>query len=105
VFVTHPRLFVTLTSSPTPRTSPLPPMSIFCVVDDKHIPLYRILWIAAVPHFCGHEDCTQEGNYEVRLEQGESIWANREERDGVLKALEHWQGAVGDDDDWEEEQN
>ncbi len=79
-------------------------MSIFCVVDDKHIPLYRILWISAVPHFCGHEDCTQEGNYEVRLEQGESIWANREERDTVLKALENWQGAVGDDDDdWEEE--
>src|SRR5437868_13196026 len=58
-------------------------MSIFCVVDDKHIPLYRILWVAAVPHFCGHEDCTQEGNYEIRLEQGESVWASREERDTV----------------------
>ncbi len=80
-------------------------MSIFCVVDDKHIPLYRILWVAATPHFCGHEDCTQEGNYEVRLEQGESVWANREERDAVLEALEQWQGGVGDGDgNWEEEE-
>ena len=71
-------------------------MSIFCVVDDKHIPLYRILWVAATPHFCGHEDCTQEGNYEIRLEQGESVWAKREERDTVLEALEQWQGGVGE---------
>jgi hypothetical protein len=78
-------------------------MSIFCVVDDKHIPLYRILWVAAVPHFCGHEDCTQEGNYEIRLEQGESVWASREERDTVLSALEHWQGGIADEDeDWDE---
>ena len=82
-------------------------MSIFCVVDDKHIPLYRILWVAATPHFCGHEDCTQEGNYEIRLEQGESVWAKREERDTVLEALEQWQGGVGDGDgegNWEEEE-
>ena len=74
-------------------------MSIFCVVDDKHIPLYRILWIAAVPHFCGHEDCTQEGNYEIRLEQGESVWANREERDLVLVALQQWHDGVEPDED------
>jgi hypothetical protein len=79
-------------------------MSIFCIVDDKHIPLYRIVWISAVPHFCGQEDCTQEGNYEIRLEQGESVWAKREERDVVLNALENWQGSIGEDDgDWEEE--
>ncbi len=66
--------------------------SIFCVVDDKHIPLYRIVWVAAVPHFCGDEDCTREGYYEVRLEGDESVWANRQERDGVLTAIESWQG-------------
>ena len=28
-------------------------MSIFCLIDDKHVPLYRILWVAELPHFCG----------------------------------------------------
>jgi len=70
-------------------------MSIFCVVDDKHVPLYRVVWIAAVPHFCGHDDCEREGDYEIRLEQGESVWANRAERDDVLAALEEWQGGLG----------
>jgi hypothetical protein len=64
--------------------------SIFCLVDDKHIPLFRILWVADVPHFCGNEDCQCEGDYEVRLEADESVWASREERDQVLQALEQW---------------
>ena len=50
--------------------------TIFCIVDDKHIPLYRVMWVSATPHFCGSEDCEREGQYEVRLEQGESVWAN-----------------------------
>ena len=69
--------------------------SIFCLVDDKHVPLYRILWVADIPHFCGHDDCQCEGQYEVRLEQDESVWANREERDQVLSALEAWCGEQG----------
>lgn len=76
--------------------------SIFCLVDDKHLPLYRVLWLADVPHFCGEDDCTCEGRYEIRLEQGESIWANREERDSVLAALNNWQGEIGLDDDLED---
>jgi len=67
-------------------------MSAFCLIDDKYVPLYRILWIAAVPHFCGNEDCQREGDYEVRLEDGESVWADRDQRDAVLKALEAWAG-------------
>lgn len=73
-------------------------MSIFCVVDDKHIPLYRVVWVAAVPHFCGAEDCEQEGNYEIRLEGGESVWASREERDDMLAALEEWQGSLDEEE-------
>jgi len=71
--------------------------SIMCLIDDKHVPLYRVVWVAAVPHFCGEEDCVREGEYEVRLEQDESVWANREERDRLLEALEHWQGGLGND--------
>lgn len=79
-------------------------MSILCRVDDKLIPLYRVMWIAATPHFCGEEDCMREGFYEVRLEQGESVWANDEERDDMRSQLERWQGGLGtiegeDDDD------
>lgn len=76
--------------------------SIFCLVDDKHVPLYRVMWIADVPHFCGHEDCMREGQYEIRLEQDESVWASREERDRMIGALEAWQGGVGPEADWEE---
>ncbi len=65
-------------------------MSAFCLIDDKHIPLYRIMWVAALPHFCGSEECQREGQYEVRLEQGESIWASQKERDVVLEAVEAW---------------
>ena len=62
-------------------------MSAFCIIDDKYVPLYRILWISALPHFCGAEDCTREGEYEIRLEDGESVWADRDERDGCLGRL------------------
>jgi hypothetical protein len=81
-------------------------MSIFCVIDDKHIPLYRVIWIADTPHFCGADDCEREGQYEIRLEQGEAVWGNREERDAMLVALEAWQGGIGPegpegDGDWD----
>lgn len=70
-------------------------MSIFCTIDDKHVPLYRVIWVSATPHFCGEEDCMREGAYEIRLEQGESVWANCLERDRVLEQLEEWQGGLG----------
>lgn len=72
-------------------------MSIFCLVDDKHVPLYRVMWISAVPHFCGEEDCMREGFYEIRLEQDESVWAKAEERDRMLAQIEAWQGELSDD--------
>ncbi len=70
-------------------------MSILCRIDDKMIPLYRVMWVAATPHFCGEEDCEREGYYEIRLEQGESVWANTEERDTMQQHLEQWQGGLG----------
>ena len=78
--------------------------SILCTVDDKHIPLYRILWVSEVPHFCGHDDCLYEGRYEVRLEQDESVWADRDERDGVISAIEEWQmgGGPSGPSEWHE---
>jgi len=63
-------------------------MSIFCLIDDKHVPLYRIMWVSELPHFCGSPDCQREGQYEVRLEHEESVWASQQERDAVLAALE-----------------
>ena len=78
-------------------------MSIVCKIDNKHVPLYRIIWVSELPHFCGHDDCEREGCYEVRLEQGESLWAaSQEERDQVLAAIEAWQGGLGTDghDEW-----
>jgi hypothetical protein len=78
-------------------------MSILCLVDDKQIPLYRVMWVAATPHFCGEADCVREGYYEIRLEQGESVWANQPERDEMLEKLEAWQGGEGipeDDEEW-----
>ena len=43
-----------------------------------------------------------EGKYEVRLEQGEAIWANVTERDEAIAALERWQdGSEPHGDDWE----
>lgn len=78
-------------------------MSIMCLVDDKQVPLYRVMWVAATPHFCGEQDCVREGYYEIRLEQGESVWANQQERDNMLNKLEAWQGGEGipdDEEDW-----
>jgi len=79
-------------------------MSIFCYIDDKQVPLYRVMWVAATPHFCGEEDCVREGSYEIRLEQGESVWANSEERDKIVQQLEQWQGGLGsldsEDESW-----
>ena len=73
-------------------------MSILTKIDDKNVPLYRIIWVSDLPHFCGHEDCDREGLYEVRLEQGESLWGTQEERDETLTALEAWQGGLGTED-------
>lgn len=65
-------------------------MSVFCLVDDKHIPLHRILWVSEVPHFCGGDECQREGQYEIHLENAEAVWGSREERDAVLAAIEAW---------------
>ena len=78
-------------------------VSILCQVDDKHVPLYRVMWVSNLPHFCGHEDCEREGQYEIRLEQDESVWATREDRDRMLEALQQWQGGLGGqppNEDW-----
>jgi hypothetical protein len=74
--------------------------TIFCTVDDKHIPLYRVMWISDLPHFCGHDDCMHEGDYEVRLEQDDSVWASLEERDNMLSAIDAWQSGSEFDDEW-----
>ncbi len=67
-------------------------MSAFCLIDDKHVPLYRIVWVSQLPPFCGDDECQREGQYEVRLEGGESVWADDvRERDAVLEAVEAWQ--------------
>ncbi len=76
-------------------------MSILCRVDDKMVPLYRVMWLAATPHFCGEDDCTREGHYEIRLEQGESVWANTADRDKMQKQLEDWHGGMGPAEDEE----
>jgi hypothetical protein len=60
------------------------------VIDDKHVPLYRIVWVSNVPHFCGEEDCMHEGDYEVRLDVDDSLWTNSRERDAVVDALNRW---------------
>ena len=76
--------------------------SVFCLIDDKHVPVWRIMWIAAIPHFCGSADCQHEGDYEIRLEQRESVWATQQERDAALKAIEAWQNDMEEE---EEEDN
>lgn len=76
---------------------------LFVLVDDKHIPLFRILWVSDVPHFCGNEDCQCEGDYEIRLEQDESVWATRPERDKVLAAIEAWYNSHEHDHGGDEE--
>ncbi|QDT69559.1 hypothetical protein MalM25_24980 [Planctomycetes bacterium MalM25] len=76
--------------------------SILARVDDKHVPLYRVLWTSATPHFCGEEDCLREGSYEVRLEEDETLWASPGEHEDLLKQLESWRGGLGSsgDSDW-----
>lgn len=71
--------------------------SIFCRIDDKHVPLYRVMWISDLPHFCGEDDCMCEGQYEIRLENDESVWGSRQERDAMLRAIEEWQGGFNED--------
>jgi hypothetical protein len=74
--------------------------SVFCLIDDKHVPMYRIMWISDVPHFCGQEDCQCEGDYEVRLDQDESLWASRLQRDQVLEEMQKWYGSNDNRDSW-----
>ena len=63
---------------------------VFALIDDKHVPLARIVWVSDLPHFCGNEDCQVEGRYEVRIDGDDSLFGTREERDAVLEALEDW---------------
>jgi hypothetical protein len=65
-------------------------MPLFCHVDDKQVPLYRIVWISDLPHFCGDGDCEREGQYEIRLEQSESVWATLAQHDAAVEALQGW---------------
>ena len=67
-------------------------MSALCRIDDKYVPLTRIIWISAVPHFCGSEECQREGQYEVQLEHGETLFATPGEQADALRALEAWHG-------------
>jgi hypothetical protein len=68
-------------------------------IDDKHVPLYRIVWVSEVPHFCGEEDCMHEGDYEIRLDVDDSLWTNRSGRDDVVTALNRWCGDPRSDGD------
>ena len=73
-------------------------------VDDKHVPLYRIVWVSAVPHFCGEDDCMHEGDYEIRLDVDDSLWTSGAERDMVVKELAKWCSDPrldSDESDWE----
>lgn len=71
-------------------------------LDDKYVPLYRIVWISDVPHFCGEEDCLHEGDYEIRLDVDDSIWTNAVGRDQAVAAMKQWCGDPRDhgDADW-----
>lgn len=69
-------------------------MSIFCRIDDKHIPLYRVLWISATPHFCGEPECQCEELHEVALEGGESVWATFDEKERLIQMIDEWQSGV-----------
>jgi hypothetical protein len=81
-------------------------MPVFCHVDDKIVPLYRIVWIAELPHFCGDEECQREGQYEIRLEGDESVWGNAGEHEAAVGALEAWlRGEQQDEEQQEEESN
>lgn len=71
-------------------------------IDDKHVPLFRIVWISDVPHFCGEPDCQHEGDYEVRLDVDDSIWTNASERDQTIEAIKRWCSDPRDDEsNWE----
>ena len=69
-------------------------------IDDKHVPLYRIVWIADLPHFCGVEDCPHEGYYEVRIEQDDSLFITQSERDTAVAELNAWCGDGPDEERW-----
>ena len=71
---------------------------IFSKVDDKHVPLYRVLWVSDTPHFCGSDECDVEGRYEIRLDADESVYGTREERDEVIEALEGWHSGPNAED-------
>ncbi|MEL6108696.1 MAG: hypothetical protein AAFU85_22040 [Planctomycetota bacterium] len=60
------------------------------LIDDKHVPLYRIVWVADLPHFCGDPECEREGDYEIRLDVEESLWTSQKGRNEVVGALKEW---------------
>ena len=76
-------------------------VSALCLIDDKHVPIARVMWVADIPHFCGQDECQCEGMYEVRLEQGESVWGNQVDRDRLLEALQEWYVGSDGEDQWE----
>ncbi len=78
-------------------------MPVFCSIDDKRVPLYRIVWISELPHFCGDPECEREGQYEIRLEDEESVWAvNCPQQEAAISALEAWLLGQQQDDDGSE---
>jgi len=71
-------------------------------IDDKHVPLFRIVWVSDVPHFCGEDDCMHEGDYEVRLDVDDSLWTSSEDRDLTIEAMKRWCTDPREQDgDWE----
>lgn len=81
-------------------------MPVFCEIDDKHVPLYRIVWISDLPHFCGDDECQREGQYEIHLDTEESVWGSLAEHDAAVDALEAWlRGEDGAQDGPQEEPN
>ncbi|MEM8666428.1 MAG: hypothetical protein AAGG48_02860 [Planctomycetota bacterium] len=71
-------------------------------IDDKHVPLYRVVWVSDVPHFCGEAGCMHEGDYEIRLDVDDSIWTNGQGRDEMIDALNRWCGDPRSDrEEWE----
>ncbi len=93
-----PQLCLKYCESPVREGVPTVP-DVFALIDDKHVPLFRVVWGSDVPHFCGNEDCLVEGRYEIRLEADESVFGTREERDAVLTALEDSHGGSGAEGD------
>ena len=74
-------------------------MSIFCTIDDKHVPLYRVMWVAATAHFCGHEDCQAKASTKSAWSRANRFGPRGSERDEMLTALEGWQGGIEPDDE------